>query len=102
MEVTVTINTNKNYAKGLKARLDKAKVSQNQLAAAMRPPRSPTQVSRWFTLNESRRVSPGFETVVQIEEAFNRILKARDRAADRADRPVVENPYLVAADFPVE
>ena len=83
MEVTVTLNTNREYTTDLKKRLQREKISQNQLAAELH--RSPTQVSRWFTPNEKRRVTPELETVREIEEAVKRILKRRVRNTRRAE-----------------
>ena len=83
MEVTVTLNTNRENTADLKKRLQRDKISQNQLAAELH--RSPTQVSRWFTPNESRRVTPELATVREIEEAIKRILKRRARNKQRAE-----------------
>jgi transcriptional regulator with XRE-family HTH domain len=82
MEVTVTLHTNKEYADDLKRRMKKAGISQNQLADEMG--KSPTQVSRWFTKTEARRVQPELQTVQEIEAAIKRIVARRERAAKRA------------------
>jgi ribosome-binding protein aMBF1 (putative translation factor) len=81
MEVNVTFNTNKEYADELKKRMRKLGISQNQLAAEMKPERSPTQVSRWFTSNPARRVEPELKTVLEIEATIERIAKRQARKA---------------------
>lgn len=89
MEVNVTLYTNKEYADDLKKRMRKEGISQNQLAAELDPPRSPTQVSRWFTPNPKRRVQPEVKTVLEIEAAIKRILARRKRQVTRKNGSAV-------------
>ena len=51
--------------------------SQNELAQEMG--KSPTQVSRWFTTNDERRVVPELKTAELIEEAMGRLVARRKR-----------------------
>ena len=81
MEVEVTLHTNKAYTEELKRRLKKLKISHADLGRTMDPPRHKTQVSRWFTENEDRRVKPTLETVMEIERAVKKIVAQRERAA---------------------
>lgn len=73
MEVSITLYTTKAYADDLKKRMKRLGVSQNQLAEMLG--KSPTQVSRWFTANEARRVQPTLPTVMEIEEALKKVEK---------------------------
>lgn len=76
--VWVYLQIGEGYIPGLKARMDKMRppVSQNELASAMG--RKPAQVSRWFTENKDRRVSPDMTTVEQIEKAMLKLAKRRE------------------------
>lgn len=87
MEVNVTLSTNKDYADDLRKRMAKADppISQNELAGELKPPRSPTQVSRWFTKNPARRVVPEMKTVLEIEQAMKRLEARRARRHGSAD-----------------
>ena len=58
-------------------RMDDARISQNELAREL--DMDPSQVSRWFTTNPERKVSPNLATATKIEEALNRLLKGRKR-----------------------
>jgi transcriptional regulator with XRE-family HTH domain len=58
-------------------RMDEAHISQNELARAL--DMDPSQVSRWFTTNPERKVSPNLATATKIEDALNRLLKGRKR-----------------------
>jgi hypothetical protein len=60
------------YIAGLLTRMNKHKISQNALARELG--KDPSQVSRWFTPNPDRRVVPGLETVVEIEEAMTKLV----------------------------
>jgi hypothetical protein len=71
--ITVTFDTEAGYIEDLARRMRENGISQNKLAAAMRPPVSPTQASRWFTDNPERRVAPTLETVEWIERALRRL-----------------------------
>jgi hypothetical protein len=84
MEVNVTLNTNKEYTEGLKKRLKKLKIGHAELGRAMDPPRDKTQISRWFTTNEDRRVKPSLDTVLEMEKAIMRIAAKRERAAAKS------------------
>jgi transcriptional regulator with XRE-family HTH domain len=64
------------YIDDLAARMDKAQISQGALAREMGM--DPTHVSRWFTKNPNRQVSPTMETVERIEVAMAD-LKGRKR-----------------------
>ena len=79
MEVEVTLSTNKEYTDALKRRLKKLKIAHAELGREMRPPRHKTQVSRWFTANDDRRVKPTLETVLEMEQAIKRIVAKRER-----------------------
>lgn len=79
MEVEVTLSTNKEYTDALKRRLKKLKIAHAELGREMRPPRHKTQVSRWFTENDDRRVRPTLETVLEMEQAIKRIVAKRER-----------------------
>lgn len=81
MEVEVTLHTNKEYTDALKKRLKGLKIAHAELGREMRPPRHKTQVSRWFTPNEDRRVKPTLDTVLEMENAIKRIVARRERAA---------------------
>jgi hypothetical protein len=83
MEVEVTLYTNKEYAEALKKRLKKLKIGNAELGRAMEPPRDKTQISRWFTTNEQRRVKPSLDTVLEMEKAIKRIVSQRERAAKK-------------------
>lgn len=74
--IQITVGKNE-YVKDLKARMLAAKISQNMLADAMGL--TPSQVSRWFTPNKARSVTPSMETVAKIEEALVNIQKKRER-----------------------
>jgi ribosome-binding protein aMBF1 (putative translation factor) len=71
-----------NFIQYISDQMDKAKppISQNELARAL--DMDPSQVSRWFTTNPKRKVSPNLATAEKIEEALNRLLKGRKRSHD--------------------
>lgn len=73
--VEIKLQGSKEYIADLKRRMDKLKISQNALAREMG--KNPTQVSRWFTDNEERRVVPEVDTMVKIEEALEKLRKRR-------------------------
>jgi predicted transcriptional regulator len=71
----VTLDLEKGYMHGLVHRMQRHGISQNALARMLG--RNPSQVSRWFTRNEARRVTPDMETVARIET----LLQEREEAA---------------------
>lgn len=75
--VQVTLQLNKSYTEELAKRLKKLGVSQAALAREMGA--SATQVTRWFTKNEKRRVMPELETVRRIEQAMARLEKGKGK-----------------------
>jgi predicted transcriptional regulator len=77
--VWVYVQIGKGYIPGLRKRMNEMRppVSQNELAREM--DKQPAQVSRWFTENEDRRVSPGMDTVEQIEKAMQKLAKRRSQ-----------------------
>jgi hypothetical protein len=81
MEVEVTLHTTREYTEVLKKRLKALKIPHAELGREMRPPKHKTQVSRWFTPNEDRRVKPTLDTVMEMENAIKRIVARRERAA---------------------
>lgn len=56
------------YAEDLKQRMAEKGISQNKLAEKLGMAAS--QVSRWFTPNADRRVSPSMESAYEIEKAL--------------------------------
>jgi hypothetical protein len=84
MEVEVTLYTNKEYTNELRKRLKKLKIGNAELGRAMDPPRDKTQISRWFTSNEERRVKPSLDTVLEMEQAIKRIVAKREKAAAKS------------------
>lgn len=75
--VWVYLQIGKGYIPGLRKRMNDMRppVSQNELAREME--KQPAQVSRWFTENDDRRVSPDMDTVEQIEKAMLRLARKR-------------------------
>jgi len=74
--VKVTIVAGEGYIPDLLKRMRQDGISQNALAREMGA--SPSQVSRWFTSNPDRKVSPELGTIERIEEAMIK-LSARNR-----------------------
>jgi predicted transcriptional regulator len=74
--VQVILRLGQDYIDDLVKRMKRLGVSQNALAREMGA--SPSQVSRWFTPNPERKVSPEWATMKRIEEAMAR-LDARKR-----------------------
>lgn len=75
--VEIILRGSKQYIVDLKGRMERYKVSQNALAREMG--KNPTQVSRWFTDNEARRVVPELDTIQLIEAALERLRKRKAR-----------------------
>lgn len=77
--VYVMLQLGKNYISDVSKRMDKAKppISQNELAREL--DMDPSQVSRWFTKNEKRKVVPQMETAEKIENAMRRLEGRRFR-----------------------
>lgn len=67
--VQVTFNAGR-YISELVKRMERLSVSQAELGRAMEPAVSPTQVTRWFTDNPTRRRQPSLETIERIEIAM--------------------------------
>jgi hypothetical protein len=84
MEVNVTLSTTKEYTNELRKRLKKLKIGNAELGRAMDPPRDKTQISRWFTTNDARRVKPSLDTVLEMEKAMKKIVAQRERAAAKS------------------
>jgi hypothetical protein len=61
------------YAADLEKRMKRHGISQGMLSRAMEPQASATQVTRWFTRNETRRVVPGWQNIQRIEAAMARL-----------------------------
>lgn len=77
VEVVLRLRRGSGYVPDLIRRMKKNRVSQNALAREMG--RNPSQVSRWFTPNEERRVTPDLDTVVEIEQALHRLIARGNR-----------------------
>lgn len=75
VEVVLKLRKGSEYIPDLMRRMRRESISQNALAREM--DRNPSQVSRWFTPNIERRVSPDLDTVIEIEEAFNRLVRKK-------------------------
>jgi predicted transcriptional regulator len=77
--VWVYLQIGNGYIPGLRKRMREMRpvVSQNELAREMG--KAPAQVSRWFTENDARRVSPNMDTVELIEKAMQRLAKKREK-----------------------
>lgn len=75
--VKVTLVLGEGYIPDLVARMKKAGISQNALARELGA--QPSQVSRWFTKNPERKVSPELATVERIEEAMVRLVARKRR-----------------------
>jgi predicted transcriptional regulator len=75
--VWVYLQIGKGYIPGLRKRMQDMRppVSQNELAREMG--KAPAQVSRWFTENPDRRVSPDMDTVDLIEKAMQKLARKR-------------------------
>ncbi len=71
VEVVLKLRKGSEYIPALMRRMRKLGISQNALAREM--DRNPSQVSRWFTPNEERKVTPDLDTVIEIEEAIQRL-----------------------------
>lgn len=79
--VYVTLRLGEEYIEDLRRRMQKAKppISQAELGREMRPPASASEVTRWFTKNPNRRISPQMKTAERIEEAMVRLQNRRLR-----------------------
>ena len=79
--VKVLLTLGEEYVEELRKRMQKSKppISQAELGREMRPPVSASEVTRWFTKNPERRVSPQLATVQRIEEAMLRLQNRRAR-----------------------
>lgn len=68
-----------NFMQHISDQMNRAKppISQNELAREM--DMDPSQVSRWFTTNPKRRVSPNLATAEKIETAVFRLIEKRRR-----------------------
>lgn len=79
--VYVTLRLGEEYIEDLRKRMMKAKppISQAELGREMRPPASASEVTRWFTKNPDRRISPQLKTLERIEEAMLRLQNRRMR-----------------------
>lgn len=75
--VMVTVQLGEGYIDELDRRMERAKISHRQLAHEMG--KSSSQISRWFTKNKARRVSPSLEMAKQLEETFAKLKARRDR-----------------------
>lgn len=77
--VMVKLEFKHSYIEDLRVRMKKEKppISQAELGREMRPPASASEVTRWFTKNEARRISPQLATVQRIEEAMVRLQNRR-------------------------
>lgn len=71
----IEIDINENYVSQLKRKMDEFGISQNALAYELGL--SPTQVSRWFVVND-RRVTMLVETALLIERSILKILARRE------------------------
>ncbi len=65
------------FIAGLEKRMKKHRISQNALAQEMG--KGPSQICRWFTKNPDRRVVPELQTVVDIEQAMQKLVARRIR-----------------------
>lgn len=77
VEVVLKLRKGSEYIADLARRMDREGISQNALARELE--KNPSQVSRWFTPNEVRRVTPDLDTVLEIERAVNRIAQRKSR-----------------------
>lgn len=75
--VVVKLQIGEGYIPDLMARMKRWDISQNALAREMG--KNPSQVSRWFTPNLARRVTPEMNTVVEIEAAVERLRHRKAR-----------------------
>lgn len=73
----VALDLDKGYMHGLVHRMKRHGISQNALARMLG--RNPSQVSRWFTSNAARRVTPDMDTAGRIET----VLQEREEEAIR-------------------
>lgn len=72
--VSVELKGSEHWLADLVVRMKRYKISQNMLGKAMEPPRTASQVNRWFTKSE-RRVRPDYDTMCEIEAAVERLRK---------------------------
>jgi transcriptional regulator with XRE-family HTH domain len=71
----VTIQLGSGYVEDLAKRMKKHKISQAALARELGL--GPSQVTRWFTKNPARKVTPQLSTAERIEEAMLRLQRRR-------------------------
>jgi hypothetical protein len=81
MDVSIKLYASPKWADELKKRMRRVGLSQAQLGREMDPPRDATQVTRWFTKNEARRVQPELTTAIEMERVVE---KYERRAAKKA------------------
>jgi hypothetical protein len=79
MDVSIKMYASPKWADELKKRMRKVGLSQAQLGREMDPPRDATQVTRWFTKNEARRVQPELTTAIAME----RVVEKHEKRAAR-------------------
>lgn len=76
--VYVSIQVGKGYVAGLERRMKQYRIGKGELARMMRPPLDRSQLSRYFTKRDDRRVVPTMAMVERIEEAMRRLTHLRD------------------------